>query len=271
MKKPEGLEGKAVFKWLKENKHTILAAKKSQDKQADAVLSNFYIDRDGCVVKSFDPAPEDINSLEVTAIINTTNLFDSHEDVHIPGLWKKSIRENKYILHLEVHNRSDFAKIISDAVSAYTKQYSWRELGYDANGVTEALVFKSIIEKDRNPFMFNQYRRGWVKQHSVGMRYVQLFMAINEPDDKYYREEYEAWEKYFPQIINAEAAEENGYFFAVTEAKVIEGSAVPLGSNWVTPTQSIIESTKGQPNIITDITPQFDFRKALDEAKFINF
>ena len=119
--------------------------------------------------------------------------------------------------------------------------------------------------------MFDMYRKGWVKQHSVGMRYVQLFMAINESDDKYYREEYEVWEKYYPQVINQKDAEELGYFFAVTEAKVIEGSAVPLGSNWVTPTQSIIESTKDQPVIITDPTLQFDFEKALSGVQFINF
>jgi hypothetical protein len=36
---------------------------------------------------------------------------------------------------------------------------------------TEALVFNVEIDKDRNDFMFNQYAKGYVKEHSVGMRY----------------------------------------------------------------------------------------------------
>lgn len=272
MKYPDGLKGRDLHRWMKENKSTIIASKKASVKHADAVLSNYFVDKDGCITKDFTPVvSQDVSQLRATLIINTTNLLDSHEDVHIPGLWNKSTRENKYILHVESHLTNNFSKIISDNVTAFTKKYSWRELGYDANGITEALVFDSLILKDRNPFMFDMYRKGWVKQHSVGMRYVQLFMAINESDDKYFREEYEVWEKYFPQIVNQKDAEEIGYFFAVTEAKVIEGSAVPLGSNWVTPTQSIIESTKDQPVITTDFAPQFDFEKALSGAKFINF
>jgi len=81
--------------------------------------------------------------------------------------------------------------------------------------------------------MFLQYANGYVKNHSVGMRYVQLVFCVN---DYNFGAEFEAWEKYFPMIANKEAAEEKGFFWAVKEAKVIEGSAVPLGSNWITPT-----------------------------------
>src|SRR5690606_2655782 len=84
--------------------------------------------------------------------------------------------------------------------------------------------------------MFEKYVKGKVKNHSVGMRYVKAFLAINEPR---YKEEYEIWEKYYPQIANKSVADERGYFFAVTEAKVVEGSAVLKGSNEYTPTTSI--------------------------------
>ena len=39
--------------------------------------------------------------------------------------------------------------------------------------------------------------------------------------------------------LNKAELERIKYFFAVTEAKAIEGSAVPMGSNFVTPTQSV--------------------------------
>jgi hypothetical protein len=53
---------------------------------------------------------------------------------------------------------------------------------------TEALVFNVEIDKDRNDFMFNQYAKGYVKEHSVGMRYVKLELAVNS-DSKYDAEE----------------------------------------------------------------------------------
>ena len=39
----------------------------------------------------------------VKAIINTTGLIDSHQDLHIPGIWNKSVKENKSILHVQEH------------------------------------------------------------------------------------------------------------------------------------------------------------------------
>ena len=58
-------------------------------------------------------------------------------------------------------------------------------------------------------------------------------MAVNDED---YGAEFEAWEKYYPMIANKAEADRAGYFWAVTEATEIEGSAVPLGSNSATPT-----------------------------------
>lgn len=169
--------------------------------------------------------------------------MDGHSDVHIPGLWKKSLKENKMLMHLQEHAMK-FEKIISDGdnLKAYTKKYNWSELGFSYEGQTEALVFESVIERKRNEFMFNQYANGYVKNHSVGMSYVQMVFCVNDDN---YGAEFEAWEKYFPQIANQEAAEDKGYFWAIKEAKVREGSAVPLGSNWATPT---LENNKLQPS-----------------------
>ena len=81
--------------------------------------------------------------------------------------------------------------------------------------------------------MHTQYADGHVKNHSVGMRYVKLSLAINDEDAG---SNFDTWEKYIDQVANKEIAEAQGYFWAVKEAKVIEGSAVPIGSNQFTPT-----------------------------------
>jgi hypothetical protein len=115
---------------------------------------------------------------------------------------------------------------------------SWKELGQKHQGDTEALVFNATISKNRNEFMFNQYAKGFVKEHSVGMRYVNLQLAINS-DSKWDVDEKEVWDKYIDLVANKEVAEAQGYMWIVIEAKIVEGSAVVKGSNPATPTISI--------------------------------
>ena len=162
-----------------------------------------------------------------------------------------------------------FDNIISDKVKASTAEMTWKELGFNFAGKTEVLLFDSEIEKIRNPYMFEQYARGYVKNHSVGMRYVQLLLCINR-DEKYYIEEKENWDRYIPEVANREDAEDAGYFWAVTEAKFIEGSAVPLGSNPATPTQSVKElSDEPLEDTRHDIEPPEGTQKSVFH-KFIN-
>ena len=235
---------KELFDFLVENKDTLSAQKKANLKKADCVSFVPTIIRNKeDSLKSNEPVNIDnLEILKVVVIINTTNLLDSHSDVHIKGIWNKSLKENRMIMHLKEHEM-EFSSIISDGknLNAYVKDYTWNELGVDYEGKTQALVFESTIEKKRNERMFIQYANGWVKNHSVGMKYVKYDMAINDED---YPNEFEAWNKYYPEIANKKTADEKGYFWYVLEAKVVEGSAVPLGSNFVTPT---LENNKSEP------------------------
>jgi len=215
-------------------KDTIIAKKKSKMKQADGVVITDAAKK--TVVKAVRD-DEKKSELDAILIINTTNFMDSHSDVHIPGLWSKSLQENKNIMHLQEH-KLEFEKIIADGddLNVYTKTFNWSDLGYPYPGQTEALVFDSKIRRERNEYMFNQYKQGRVNNHSVGMGYVKILLAVDDPDETQY---YENWEKYIDQIANKEKAQEQGYFWVIKEAKVVEGSAVPIGSNTATPTYDI--------------------------------
>lgn len=256
---PENLKGDELHKFLKANKEILVAQKKFEVKRGDAIqYSNYLINDKGEAVKANagTATPSDPNVIQVLSVINTTNLMDSHSDVHIPGLWKKSLQEQKSFYLLQEHEMS-FENIISDEVQASTKQMTWKALGWDMEGSTQALIFDSTVRMKRNPYMFDQYSSGYVKNHSVGMRYVTLFLCINS-DEKYLREEKEYWDKYIEQVANRDAAEEQGYFWAVTEAKIVEGSAVPIGSNTITPTLSVEQkniSTEDQPTEVTEDQP----------------
>jgi hypothetical protein len=122
-------------------------------------------------------------------------------------------------------------------MTASAEMYDWSFLGFSYSGKTQALVFKGQIRKEDNPYMFDQYARGKVKQHSVGMQYVEYALAVNS-EDKYWRDEKENWDKYKDSVVNLK---DDDHFWIITKARVIEGSAVLRGSNQATPTLSIKE------------------------------
>jgi len=268
---PEGLAGKDLFRFLVSNKKALIAEKKFEMKFSDPLFQAHKLSVKTGGANKASAMPEDTPELIYRlCVINTTNWMDSHSDVHIPGLWKKSLTETKDLYLLQEHMMK-FQGIITDQVQAYTKQMAWQQLGLDAEGVTEALIFQCAISNKRNPYMFDQYSEDYVKNHSVGMQYVDLQLAVNEPEDDYYKEEFAVWNKYIGSIANANDAEEQGYFWAVREAKVIEGSAVPIGSNRITPTLN--SSTGKEPLTGTWIQPQengFDIGEAIKSTKFFN-
>jgi hypothetical protein len=230
------LKGKELFKFLLANEKTLIAQKKFEIKRGDAITYAGPVETStGRVTKAGTGSLTGKTELDVTSVINTTYWYDSHGDVHIDGLWKKSLSENKGLYLLQEHSLT-FKGIISDEVRAYTKAISWRELGVNVEGFTEALVFDSKVKQARNSYMFEQYRDGNVKNHSVGMRYVRLDLAVNDEDYPAYKA---LWDKYIDKIANRDEVEEAGYFWPVLEAKVVEGSAVPIGSNPITPTESV--------------------------------
>jgi len=238
---PSFVEKKDLFDFLIENKSALVAEKKYSVKQADTTTYLPTVHETKADKTITDPQSYSGYKLGVKLVINTTNIMDSHHDVHIPGLWNKSLKENKNIYLLQEH-RMAFDSIIADGVKASAEMMDWKSLGLNVEGQTQALIFNCEILKDRNSFMFDQYQRGFVKNHSVGMHYVNLFLCINDKD---YAEEYANWKKYNSEVINIKEAKELGYFWAVTEAKIVEGSAVVMGSNQITP--SLIIQDKNEP------------------------
>lgn len=271
---PIDVELDELFKFIKDNKSALIAEKRFFGKEADAVsyLCPLF-DHKSSSFKAGIASSELLSKEELTVkiAVNTTNLLDGHSDVHMPGLWKKSLKESgKSALHLQEH-KDGFSYIIADGmdgeVKAYTEIMTWKDLGFKYEGSTEVLVFESTIKKARNPFMFEQYAKGYVKNHSVGMRYVKEFLCINS-EEKYYREEKDNWDTYYHKIANKEAADERGYFWAVTEGKVIEGSAVPRGSNFATPTIDMKSEPGNHSEKNIPIEPPKRTLKASDILKY---
>jgi len=259
-----------LFKALKENKHSLISLKKSIEKRADSINYVNSINSDLTANKEENGTQTEVKKLQVKVIINTTNFIDSHNDLHINGIWNKSVSDNanKGFLHLQEHDR-DFDKVISDNAKGYVESITWKSIGFPYNGKTEALIFDSIIEKKRNEFMFKQYSNGWVKNHSVGMRYVKIDLAINS-ESEWDKDEKELWDKYYPVVANKEVADERGYFWVVSEAKIIEGSAVVMGSNSATPTISVENKTEAVNDTTEIKEPSNDTQQIEELKKIIN-
>jgi hypothetical protein len=268
---PNFAEKSELIDYLVSNKSKLISQKKSVTKEADGVTHSvdLVIDKDKSefTVKAgmqSNEIADTATQIKVRSIINTTKLFDSHGDVHLDQLWNKSLKENKGFSLIQEH-QFNFKGTISDNVKAFTKQIAWHDMGINFEGKTQALVFDSLIDKNENEFMFEKYRTGKVNNHSVGMQYVKIDLAVN--DDRY-EKEYAIWGKYFDEIANKEDVLEAGYFWAVSEAKIIEGSAVKRGSNWATPTLSI-EQTKEEPPVGTPKTePPKSTLKAKELIKY---
>ena len=224
---------KEAIKRMIANKKELIRLKKAQLKKADIVelsISDFKT-----AFKAIGETLKEDNDSEIyrTIVGNTYGFMDSHDDVHIKGVFTKSINENgNRVLHLHDHVHQLSAKV-GTPLKVYEKEVSWSDVGLDKSGMTTALLMDTRIEKARNENIFTDYKNGEINQHSVGMQYVKLELAVNDSEEK---EEFAAWERYKGEVINIEKAEEQGYFWAVTEAKLIEISCVIKGSNELTPT-----------------------------------
>jgi len=225
---------KELHEYLLKNQDEFIYQKKNAYKETDSCSSDVIMLKENLTDKDFTSKSSD-SAIKVRAIINTTMIMDSHKDVHINGIWKKTISENKRIKHVREH-KDGFENIIADKedLKVFTKLYTWKDLGLDKEGTTEALVFDSVVKKERNSFMYKQYKENNVDNHSVGMYYVNVKFALNDSGDEYAALKAE-YDKHINNIVNKEEVAKLGYFWAIYEAKLKEGSAVTDGSNPITP------------------------------------
>jgi hypothetical protein len=207
----------------------------------------------------FSPKIENITSdiIEVKALINSTNIIDSHMDLHTIKAWNKSVKDNKTTYVLQEH-QNKFTHVLSRKGLNTNESMNFKDFGFSDMDFTANISTFTLSKKD-NPLMFDQYIEGKVVNHSVGMLYVNGKIEL-----AYYDEESEKnmdfFEKSKAQALNPEVADEYGFFWVVSEAIKREGSAVVFGSNPITPTLEVknyepserhSNSNKDEPIIIT--------------------
>jgi len=228
---PEFATKKELYNYLIENKELLISEKKANKIETKGIIVNNQLTSKTFADKKLKPDTDKV--LYRTICGNTTYIRDSHKDVHIDGIWTKTLKENNSI-HLKNQHRPGLENILQYYIKPYTKMLQWRDLGYNHDGITQALLCDIEIEdSDIMPkYIFQGYKKNIINQHSVGMYYVKLKLAINDAD---YKEEFAEYQKHIEKIVNKDEVNEDGYFFAVYEAKLVEISPVEAGSNFITP------------------------------------
>lgn len=226
---PEFKEQKELIDFLIKNKLELIDLKKSAIKYADSFGG--LVQASGLVSKALDNSQDTADTIYRTLVGNTYNWMDSHDDVHLNNVFGQSIKDrNGRIWHRHDHVNQLTAKV-GKFSNVYEQVVNWTDLGVNKVGQTMALLGDSAIKRNYNQLIFDSYKDNEIDQHSVGMQYVKIQLAVNNPDNK---EEFEVWNKYIGLIGNQEKALEKGYFWAVKEAKLIEISCVTEGSNEIT-------------------------------------
>jgi len=227
---------KQMFMSLKANKQQIIDKKKSAIKFSDEISLSFNADPR----ETTKEKPKDLEYGEhVYPIINTTNYLDSHGDVHLSGIWDKSATEQQGKIYYIINHDLSIGKVISypNEVEIMIKDLTWKSIGRDYEGSTQALIYKAMLSETSNPDAYMAFKSRKPIQNSVRMIYVALDLAINDAGSDF-KAEKRNWDKYYPLIANKEVADERGYFWPIFEAKIYkEGSAVLFGSNDATEVQ----------------------------------
>lgn len=227
-----------ILKLDTEGKKALFESKKSQIKFTDTVLATPSFRNKEATITVNQEELKKKDSVDVTIVCNTAWFCDSHMDVLTGDSYDKTVaQKGTQVPHISDHKQSSTAHV-GDVTALYTKELTLRDLGLDIEGTTTALVMESTVRKDYNEDVFKFYANGKINQHSIGLRYSKIYLAIDsdEPEDAAYKD---VWDKYYPSIINKELVDQRGYFWAVTEIDLMENSCVLFGSNSLTPTLEV--------------------------------
>ncbi len=247
IKIPAGLIGKELLAFLVANKSEFIAQKCAFPVKSEPV--NYPYESIARYAVSRTKAAGDPVSLggdaSIKAVANAANFIDCQMDMLLPDCWKKTIKESgplgkDRIYHLKDH-RQNTEGVIGKITKLYSQDYLLTDLGVDMIGSTQCLVMESSVKENLDEKCFQMYADKIINQHSIGLQYVKLDLAINDPN---YPAEFEIWNKYFMQVINKDVATGSGYFWVVYEIKLLEVSAVLWGANELTPTIYEVEEEK---------------------------
>jgi hypothetical protein len=225
-----------LFIELKANNDFIIDAKKSQIYKSCEKGQSVSVKSIDLLKFSEENKALKLDENYYYLVVNSTNILDSHEDLHVNGIWNKSVKEIQGKNYLVEDHDLEISKVIvrKEHIEIFTAIVPFSILGKNYQGNTEVLVYKVPKNQVKNPIVKEWLDSGDSIEASVRMQYVTILLAMdsNAPDDATEKKNYD---DYIGLIANKDEFEYISHFYIVKEAKnVKESSLVPFGSNGVT-------------------------------------
>lgn len=225
-----------LFKALIDNKELLIKEKTSQILKSCDKGSTLSVSQENIVKALETNKAFKMDSDYYYFAVNSSNILDSHGDLHVKGNWDKTVKEQQKKLYLVFDHTLKRSEIIAmkEDIEIFTAEIPFSLIGKNYDGDTYVLVYKVAKNKIANAEAKQWLENGYSFEASVRMQYVKIEMAI---DSKEYEKEKAVFDKYINQIANAKEFDKIDYFWVVTEAKnVSESSLVMFGSNSATGT-----------------------------------
>ncbi len=225
-----------LFKALRDNKDDIIAMKraqilKSHEKNQGLKVNFLDTNKLNTAVKGID-----FDDNYYYLAVNSTRVLDSHKDVHLDGIWNKSVKEQQGRNYLVLDHELKVSQTVvkKEHIEMIIADIPFAMIGKSYDGNTQALIYK--FPKDK---IINKDAKAWLEsgddiEASVRMQYVKISLAMDSTlkEDVDEKKEYDSQ---LEKIANRDEFDEIDYFFTVYEAKnVSESSLVPFGSNGAT-------------------------------------
>lgn len=239
-----------LFSELKKNENQIISLKKAtiykSAEKGQFATGNLHLVETKAAI-------DGMKSGYVYPIVNTTNYYDSHGDVHFPGIWNKTVKDQSGRIHYVLDHELKVNNVVvwPEDVGLLLKSVPWSVVGKEYPGMTEALVLELPEDKIKNADAKQVFAEKRSVQGSVRMQYVTIKLGINS-EAKEYAENKAYYNSRIGEISNRTVVEEYGFFWGVEEAKLIkECSMVPFGSNDATAIvypDAVTDTKGGQDN-----------------------
>lgn len=225
-----------LFSELKSNKDLIIDAKKSEIyKSCDKGQSVKATSLDLIKFSDQNKAIK-IDENYYYFAVNSTRILDSHEDLHVDGIWKRTVQDIQGKNYLVEDHELEISKVIArkEHIEIFTAKVPFSLIGKPYEGNTEVLVYKVAKDKIKNETIKEWLDSGDSIECSVRMQYVTILLALdsNNPEDATEKKNYD---DYIGLIANKNDFEYISHFFIIKEAKNLkESSLVLFGSNSAT-------------------------------------
>ena len=260
-----------LFKELKENLTII-------EDQKKAKVYESYKKGQSVNLKPIDASKFDVEQQKALNLdsrfyyvaFNSTRILDSHDDMHVDGIWKKTVQEKQFKNYVVTDHELEVLNTVvrKEYVEMFTAKIPFSLLGKSYEGNTEVLIYKFPKDKVQIPVVKDWLDSGDSLEGSVRMKYIKFLFCLdsNNPDDAHFKANYD---KYYEMIANKNDFEYIPYFFAILEASnERESSFVINGSNHVT--GQLTKENKEAVEDTSKIEPSKDTQTPLKKKVFLN-